>query len=119
MTLDAGRTSICALDTTGALQCFKWSASTDSGCVMTPQPVPGGRTYTAISEDDDGPGMCALTAGGEVDCWADITKTPGSPMLPEPAAAIGASVGQSCALAASGYLYCWDETLTVKKLPGQ
>jgi hypothetical protein len=130
--IGVGRTSTCALDTDGAVLCWgydgvggyyqsgfqtSWCSSSDPKCIMTPQQVSGGRTYVAISQADDGPAMCALTSDGAVDCWAEFTGARGSPVLPEPATAIGASQNQACALSSSGTLYCWDSKLNAKKFP--
>jgi hypothetical protein len=119
-----GRTSTCALDTTGVVQCWGYvgSVSTqtvcdpgNSQCVMTPQPASGGTTYTAMGQSTGGALMCAAN-GAAVDCWNDFTKAPVHLTIPEPVASISVA-GQSCVVSITNELYCWDSSFVVKKFP--
>jgi hypothetical protein len=124
-----GLRSTCALDTTGVVQCWGYVGSIysdttcDAGnpqCAMSPQPVSGGRTYTAMSQGTGQSLICALTSDSQVDCWPDFTKAPETLSFPESITAISASSGEydatdrSCALSITSSLYCWSSTVVTK-----
>ena len=126
-----GGSSTCALETTGTVSCWGFTGSqtndlcdaSNTSCVMLPQSVASGQTYTAIAHAD-GPEICALTGVGGVDCWSNPTLAPAQP-FPEPMVSIGVGspnvvspLGPTwCGLATSGVIYCGSPSQPAKRFP--
>jgi hypothetical protein len=133
-TIGVGRTSTCALDTTGRVLCWGYAgtqsaqslcAESDPDCVLTPTPVVGGGTYLSLAKADAGPELCAVRSDGAVDCWTKPTASPVTLALPEPVVSLAvasstASLGlpsKSCAVIQTGAIYCWSSTTSPAKFP--
>lgn len=128
--VDVGRHSSCALDTSGVVSCWGQGYAVDgitpppacagtSLCQTTPRAVAGGGTYVAFSRSDNDNRMCALTSAGKVDCWMTYNKAPSTITVPEPL--INLSVGSdmplvACGVSASHVAYCWNTAGVVAKL---
>jgi alpha-tubulin suppressor-like RCC1 family protein len=130
-----GDDSACALMSGGSVECWggwgagqlgsnatpSYTACGGVGCVPTPAMVTGlSGAASAISAGDNS--VCALVAGGGIQCWGDNTYgqlgngTPsdngvGSPVsvtnLSGAATAVSVGGGSACAIVSGGAVECW------------
>ncbi|WP_420125701.1 hypothetical protein [Longimicrobium sp.] len=134
--LAIGRYFACGLTATGAAQCWganpygEVGAGDEAPRHLTPQPVAGGHTFTALSAGQNS--ACALTTAGQAYCWGanyqgelgrdTLTDSCGGSQVPRcssvPLAVSGGlrftriSVGENnhvCALTAAGEAWCWGQ----------
>jgi len=123
----AGDFHSCALVDGGSIYCWGANVAGQLGTGVSgnpetsPQPVSGLGPYVAVSAGSSH--TCALTAAGSVQCWGSnasgqlgTTFEPSGSALPVPVELIdagftGVAAGgnHSCALAASGAVYCWGD----------
>jgi alpha-tubulin suppressor-like RCC1 family protein len=108
----------CALDTAGKAWCW---ATDDTGALSNPQPVPGGHTFTQITETQSH--ACALDDKGQAWCWGDnragqlgdgstAEKTEESPVAVTGGhtfTTISTGTSHTCALDTTGSPWCWGE----------
>ncbi len=111
--ISVGEEFACALVSGGTVQCWgdKPYEDTDAGgtpgtctgpCSTTPVAVPGLANATAISVS--GGSLCALVAGGTVECWGfDPVAVTGLTGV----TAITMGIGSVCALLSGGTVQCW------------
>jgi alpha-tubulin suppressor-like RCC1 family protein len=128
----AGSYSSCGLTTSGRVYCWGrpnglGSTSTETcvspvstqpqECVPRPTPIASDLTFTALAVAPVS--VCAIATTGAIYCWG-TTATPtlvnGAPPFRTVATAY---YGEGCGLTIYEIVYCWDQTLTAKKAPGQ
>jgi alpha-tubulin suppressor-like RCC1 family protein len=87
-------------------------------CSHVPQPVSGGHQFTELAAGHAH--VCGVTSSGEVYCWGSNSvgqlgtgsgggpsATPVHALMPEPARSVALGGEFTCALTASGQVYCW------------
>jgi alpha-tubulin suppressor-like RCC1 family protein len=119
--LVAGSKHVCAIDATGALECW---GDNHTGQLAASSPAQSGTplvidgTWTSVAA---GAQLTCALEGGSVTCWGD-KQAPAPVVLPMPATAIFAGGDGACATNAAGELYCWgtpDPTGAVLTAPTQ
>jgi alpha-tubulin suppressor-like RCC1 family protein len=115
----AGQANSCALGTGGTVACWglnnagQLGNGSIGGSSTAPVAVTGLANVTAISEAPPANTVCALTAGGAVECWGEgiSTNNNGTPALvvglSSGVAAIATGKAFACALTSAGGVLCW------------
>jgi hypothetical protein len=134
--VEAGIALACGLTAAGSAYC--WGAVDDPGaasetcpdinlhgfvvtggtCSTRPVPVPGGRTFTALSVGI--PDVCALAVDGTAYCWGQLHPLPTAVTGAPPLRTVTAGYFDGCGIGRDDVAYCWsDRDLVAHRVPGQ
>ena len=122
--LALGTDHSCGLSVSGTVFCWGYNASGQLGLgagAPETQPMPSATSISgAVSIGAGGSHTCAVASDGQARCWGNndtgqLGAGPAGLTSPVPLAVIGldglvaidAGVGHTCALSASGEMYCW------------
>jgi len=117
--IGAGGSHTCALQSGGAVYC--WGSSNTlgiadaDGYVSLPMPVANPGTVPWVSLVIGYGQTCAMTAGGDLDCWGHVTslepfreaETPLRIESDQAYTELSAGGAFQCAIGADGLAYCW------------
>lgn len=127
--ISSGDQFTCALNTSGAVQCWGFGDNGqlgDTGYSLTPYPVPVTSTEVFGSVQAGGLHVCALSVAGGVYCWGlnadgqvgtdpNVDYAVGSPMavsgLSKLVSSINLGANHSCAILNDDTLKCWGNDL--------